>query len=1116
MQSFFSNPIYLLGSFSVAACAAVALFLWLRGKRKAAASKPPAAESTPPGPAAAGGSDPVHAVLQTANARLKVSQKMKGASLSRLPAFLVIGPQGAGKTSAVLRSGLDPELLAGQVHQGVDIVPTKLNVWLARQVLFIEVSQALATDAQAFETILKYLRPTRVSSATQKTQPARAILLCTDQKTVAELRDPQQIAAAARPWNQCLSLAAAALGTQLPVYVLFSKLDGVAGFPEFVSKLAAKDLEQAIGATMPPFDPAGQGVYADETARLVDQHFTGIAGALCDSRVPLLIREQDHARIAVEYQFPRDFQKMQKNVVAFLVELAKPSQLQVSSFLRGFYFAGTRQVALEPGEGRTLPATPAPARPDAVAATVLLSQEQLRTQMSMLAKPSQGPRETTEWLFLSKLFEQVLLQDRSAHAASTSSSRSDRARAIAVGLAGAVGVFLLIALTVSYVRNRKLARDLAEGAGAIQAASSPVPLEGLERMRAPLDRLLEYRSHRPWTMHLGLYRGDELLRQAAAIYCTAMHPILQPTVDRMAGRLASMQTSGGDSSANLDLFKAYLMMTNNPEKADETVLPQQLANAWKHPAEGAGSQQPPQLLDAQLRTYAALLPISDPQNGCTFPPRQELIPRARSYVCGPNRDIYQALLQQAGQGRVVTYDSLFPNDAVKDGEPISRCFTREGWQIMHKILEHPEAFLKVDAWVCGKSKGRTQDELRAQADQLWERYHNDYVQSWTKYLKGATIAQYKSLGDAARKLETISGRGFLLILLGLSAENTAFDDQLKEFMPVKAVASNTTEFQTAKDYKQKLDSLKNLLEQAAGSKGSPSHDQDVQQVRHAVTAVKDAVDQIPGSSGFQGNIGEQVKRILLQPINMIPSLLDNQGLEAVNGAGKDLCTAFKQLAYRLPFAAGAPESGASPEEVQLMFHPNRGKAWQFYSQFLQDSLDCGSADCVRKSSPQVPLSEAFVTFFSGVDHWTHLLHGGRPELSTRLRVRALLDNNLRQLVIRVDDKDVTLLAGGPDQVIRWDGGSHKFRVTGVFGPDGEEPILFGLGPSPGPWEIFSWLWDAKSTGVGDFTWHPTSGRVNELHLKNGNSETYRLRIQLDDGSGPLSLSLGQCVPPTGR
>src|ERR1022692_3381010 len=172
------------------------------------------------------------------------------------------------------------------------------------------------------------------------------------------------------------------------------------------------------------------------------------------------------------------------------------------------------------------------------------------------------------------------------------------------------------------------------------------------------------------------------------------------------------------------------------------------------------------------------------------------------------------------------------------------------------------------------------------------------------------------------------------------------------------------------------------------------------------------------------------------------------------------------------------------------------------------------ASRVRKSSPQVPLSEAFVTFFSGVDHWTHLLHGGRPELSTRLRVRAMLDNNLRQLVIRVDDKDVTLLAGGPDQVISWDGGSHKFGVTGVFGAENESVPLFGL--YSGPWEIFNWLWNAKALGSGEFTWRPTAGKFSELRLKNGGPMAYRLRIQLDDGSGPLSLSLGQCVPPTGR
>jgi type VI secretion system protein ImpL len=1111
MPSFFSNPTILLGSFAVVVCAAVALFVWLRAKKKAAASKSASAEARPLEPAAAGGSDPVHAIFRAANARLAVSQKMKGASLSSLPAFLVIGPKGVGKTSAVLQSGLDPELLAGQVHQGVDIVPTTLNVWLARQVLFIEVSQSLATDPQAFQTILKYLRPTRLS-AMRKKQPAHAILLCEDQKTVAESGDPQQIAAAVRPWNQCLSLAAATLGTQLPVYVLFTKLDGVSGFPEFVSRLTPKDMAQAIGATMRPFDPSGQGVYADETASLVDNHFTRITGALCDSRVPLLIREQDHARIAVEYQFPRDFQKLQKNLVANLVALAKPSQLQISAFLRGFYFSGTRQVALQPGEGRALPVAPASVRPEAVGATVLLSPEQLKTQMSMLAKPSQGPNETTEWLFLAKLFEQVLLQDRTAHAVSTRSSRAGRMRDIAFGAAGALTIVLLVAFTISYLRNRKLERDLAAGAVAIQSPSSSDALENLELMRAPIDSLLEYRLHRPWLMRLGLYRGAELLPYAQAIYCTAINPILKPAVDEMADRLASMPNAGGDPSVDIDLFKAYLMMTASPGKSDETILRPQLIDAWKRAARSAGSQQPPPLLDAELRSYAALLPISDFPNSCTFAVRQDSIPKARAYLCGSNLDdTYRTLLRRAGQGLDVDYNSQFKNDAVSDAKTIPGGFTRAGWKKMQDFLQHPETSLKVDAWVCGAPKDRTQEDLLAEANRLRERYRKDYVQNWTDYLTAANVATYKSLDDAVAKLDQISGeRCYLLALLGLAADNTAFTDQLKMFQPLTAVSSNTADFQTAKNYKQKLDLLKNRLKDAAQSKGA-IHDQDVQQVRTAAAAAEDAIVPIESSPGFQGDIGGLVKQVLLKPIKPIDRLLDEQVEKDVNRAGRGLCSAYNQLAHRLPFASGTTESESPPEEVQRMFQPETGQIWQFYNQSLRDSLDCGVADCVSKSNAQFVVSRPFVNFLSGMKHWTRLLYGGSQGISIRLKVRALGDKNLRQLEIKVDDQ-VTLLAGGLDQTVNWEPGrSHRLQVTGMF--DNESVNLFG--PSDGHWEIFSWLWDAKPMSGGEFTWRPTSGKINALKLSNGNPTTYRLRIQLDDGS-PLSLPSSPCVVPTGR
>ena len=135
-------------------------------------------------------------------------------------------------------------------------------------------------------------------------------------------------------------------GRPVSVYVLFTKMDGVPGFAEFVS-----NLQPGIHPSGRCGHPAVQcrtgGAYAEETARVVDQHFSSIAYDLCDSRVPLLRREQNRIRLAVEYQFPREFQKLHKNLVQFLVEVGRPSQLQLSAFLRGFYFSGTRNVAVD-------------------------------------------------------------------------------------------------------------------------------------------------------------------------------------------------------------------------------------------------------------------------------------------------------------------------------------------------------------------------------------------------------------------------------------------------------------------------------------------------------------------------------------------------------------------------------------------------------------------------------------------------------------------------------------------------------------------------------------------------------------------------------------------------
>ena len=99
---------------------------------------------------------------------------------------------------------------------------------------------------------------------------------CSGQAPLSAAATAEDIAAAARSWNQCLTDVASSLGVQLPAYVLFTRLDSLTGFPEFVSNLGARETDQAIGATIRPFNAAGRGTYAEETARAVNSHFSQV------------------------------------------------------------------------------------------------------------------------------------------------------------------------------------------------------------------------------------------------------------------------------------------------------------------------------------------------------------------------------------------------------------------------------------------------------------------------------------------------------------------------------------------------------------------------------------------------------------------------------------------------------------------------------------------------------------------------------------------------------------------------------------------------------------------------------------------------------------------------
>src|SRR6185437_14025831 len=102
------------------------------------------------------------------------------------------------------------------------------------------------------------------------------------------------------------------------------------------------------------------------------------------------------------YEFPRELRKTGAVVTQFLVELCRPSQLQVSPFLRGYYFAGVRPVYINDAA----PAAAAAAlqsRGEARSATAVFRAEQMAAQ-ARTAPAAAATRKVPQWVFLGRLF----------------------------------------------------------------------------------------------------------------------------------------------------------------------------------------------------------------------------------------------------------------------------------------------------------------------------------------------------------------------------------------------------------------------------------------------------------------------------------------------------------------------------------------------------------------------------------------------------------------------------------------------------------------------------------------------------------------------------------------
>lgn len=1048
-----------------AAAAAVILFLHFRERRRDAATR-----NLP------GGSD-LHNLLHDAEKHLAAAQRAGPKSLDSLPLLYILGEANSAKTTSVLKSGFDPELLAGQVYRDRDIVATSvINLWFTQACVFVEIGDAVRKAPALWSRLIRKTRPNSIRSAMGKQAPVRAAVVCVSSEQFLGLTASDAVLASARSTNQMLRELAQKLGTDVPVYVILTKLDRLPYFTEFVRNLNGEEVSQPLGMAFPR-SQVSSGLYAEKAMSEVTSALDRIFFSLGEFRLELLTRETDQRNVDPIYEFPRELRKLRNNLASYLVELARPSHLNANPYLRGFYSTGIRAHIVEEmvADAARLPQS----QPVGAGATRMFSPELMRAAVAA-PSPQVVSRKQAQWCFLPRLFPAVILGDRSALAGTSNSRRTHIFRRVVFAGLSLLLLVFLTCLTISWVNNSRLEKAIVSAAYALPAMTvqpallAPASdLSALDQLRTAIVQLENYRQNGPPLMYrFGLYHGDRVLEGARRIYFDRFRRLLlsntQSNIVAALNALPSAPAAGADYSAAYYPLKAYLITTSNAERSTTEFLVPVLMQYWEN-GRTPDTDEQKKLALRQFEFYSAELPRSNP---FSIAPDTLAVTRARGYLGGFGgfERIYQQMLTAAGkQNPSIDFNRAYPGSSatVVDAHVVAGAFTRNGFAFMQDAILHPDRYFSGEVWVLGNQAPPSLDRTSL-TPQLAARYVGDFESEWRNFLHSAQVVKYRNLADAGAKLQVLSNPNSpLLALFFTASHNTAVAnaDIAKEFQPAQAIVSpegadrfvgpgNT-------NYLNGLLGLQTSVAQVAADPTAAANPAALTPIISASASAHTAASQAAQAFNLdpQAHVDQVVLALMQAPINSVDEVVRGRGPQQANGAGAAFCSAFFPVMAKFPFSPIAT-SEASPAEVATLLQPGSGSLWQFYNATLKPLLIQQGSTWAPAPDAPMHLNPDFTRFFNRAATLSSLLYPPGGSSGLNFNAHILPSKGIQSVTLVADAQRLT----GADV-------SRQFTWSLATSQQAQLIANYGSGTLPllqfnGPWALFHLFGKGRLEQVG--------------------------------------------------
>ena len=658
-----------------------------------------------------------------------------------LPWYIIIGPPGSGKTTALINSGLEFPL-ADKFGKGAmrGVGGTRnCDWWFTDQAVLLDTAGRYVTQDSheavdkaawlGFLDLLKKYRPRRpvngvlitmsLSDLLTQTEAERSLHAQAIRKRIEELHSH--------------------FGIRFPIYMLFTKVDLIAGFNDFFAHLSKEERAQVWGVTFPEEDLNNP---LDVITR-VGKDFDDLLIRLNEQLPRRLQEERDLQRRNLIFGFPQRMSLLRESLLSFLQECYGANRYQSAPYLRGVYLTSGTQ------EG-----TPIDRLMGVLANTFKLD----RASAPLFSGKGSS-------YFITRLLKEVIFEEALLVGVNP---RIERIQALLRNgvYAGAVAIIVLMSVLwlTSYNKNQTAIADTLNKIQQYNTVVTATPNGQsdfsalLTRMNAMQDITRVYSEDVPVLMTSGLYQGDKLQPVIKETYNELLQKSLLPLIKNRLEQRLKEKTDNPDILYSL--LEVYLMLGDTKRLKPELLRPW-IAVDWENTYATDTTTQA-QLL-SHLDNLLKLPPESQQLN-------QRLISAVRHNLNSipVAQQIYMRIKNDALQTTAQDFklqDALGINAervfATKNGtlaqQTIPYLFTYEGfYSVFLKQSKDQVAESVTGSWVLGdavKTEVVDSDQLE---EAIHHYYYQDYIKYWDGLLDNTKLKTINNPTQATEVLEFIS------------------------------------------------------------------------------------------------------------------------------------------------------------------------------------------------------------------------------------------------------------------------------------------------------------------------------------------------------------------------